>query len=92
LLRDLACGKTPVYASEPDQGLSPAEAARLLGVSRQFVDRMISAGKLECSNKPGSTHRLIAVADVERFAVERARRREGVNRALDVLREGGLDY
>ena len=92
LLRDLAAGKTPVYASGPDQGVTPAEAARVLGVSRQFVDRMIAAGKLACTNKPGSSHRLVALADVERFAVERARRRDGVSRAIDALVEGGAEY
>ena len=92
LLRDLAAGKTPVYASEPDEGLTPAEAARMLGVSRQFVDRMIATGKLACTNKPRSTHRVVAVTDVERFAAERARRRDGVNRAIDALRDGGLEY
>jgi excisionase family DNA binding protein len=92
LVRDLAAGKTPMYASAPDQGLSPAEAARVLGVSRQFVDRAIATGKIAHSHKPGSSHRLIAVSELDRFAAERVRRRDSVNQAIDALREGGLEY
>lgn len=92
LVRDLAAGKTPVYSSDSDEGLSPAQAARVLGVSRQFVDRMIAVGKIRCTHKPGSSHRLVSVGEVERFSMERSRRSDGVAAAIDALRDGGLEY
>jgi hypothetical protein len=31
LIRDLASGQTPAYSCDPNQGLSPAQAAKVLG-------------------------------------------------------------
>ena len=64
LVRDIAAGRHPVYVTAEDD-VSPAEAARMLGVSRQFVDRLLSSGRLTFSHKPGSTHRTIRVAAIE---------------------------
>ncbi|MGI8847645.1 MAG: excisionase family DNA-binding protein [Candidatus Dormibacteria bacterium] len=54
----------------------------MLGVSRQFVDRLIARGALHCERLPGSTHRRISAAEVERFAEVReesqARHRKAV--------------
>ena len=86
LVHDLAAGKSPVYMSGADAGVTPAEAARLLGVSRQFVDRMIAAGQLNATRKPGSSHRLVPVSDLERVALQRLQRRDGVVRAIDAIR------
>ena len=91
LVRDLAAGKSPVYVSSADAGVTPAEAARVLGVSRQFVDRMIAAGRLSATRKPGSSHRLVSVSDLERLATQRLQRRDGVARAVDAIR-GDLPY
>ena len=91
LVRDLAAGKSPVYVSGADAGVTPAEAARVLGVSRQFVDRMIAAGQLNAIRKPGSSHRLVPLSDLERVATQRLQRRDCVARAVDAIR-GGLPY
>ena len=56
-IADLAAGRMIAYTSSPEAGLSPADAATLLGVSRQFVDRLIADGKLTHRYKPGSKHR-----------------------------------
>lgn len=91
LVRDLAAGRHPIYTTAEDE-VSPADAARLLGVSRQYVDRLIADGRLPFTRKPRSTHRTIRVADVERLDAERARRRDNINKAIIALLEGGLDH
>lgn len=91
LLRDLAAGRHPIYTTSEDE-VSPAEAARILDVSRQYVDRMIADGRLPFGHKPGSTHRTIRVVDVERLAAARSRRRASTDAAITALIDGGLDY
>ena len=91
LVRDIAAGRHPVYVTAEDD-VSPAEAARILGVSRQFVDRLLSSGRLAFAHKPGSTHRKIRVAAVEQFANERSRKRTNTDKAIDALLDGGVDY
>ncbi len=85
LLDDLA-GGAEVMVLRRDEELTPAEAARVLGVTRQFVDRLISDEVLACRRLPGSRHRRIALADVLVVAEERERRRHGraaIGAALD---------
>jgi excisionase family DNA binding protein len=91
LLRDLAAGRHPIYTTSDDE-VSPAEAARVLGVSRQYVDRLIADGRLPFGRKPGSTHRTILVADVERLAAVRSDRRKHADTAITALLDGGLEY
>jgi excisionase family DNA binding protein len=91
LVRDIAAGRHPVYVTAEDD-VSPAEAARMLGVSRQFVDRLLSSGRLAFAHKPGSTHRTIRVAAIEQFANERSRKRTNTDKAIDALLDGGRDY
>ncbi|MGH8961076.1 MAG: helix-turn-helix domain-containing protein [Jatrophihabitantaceae bacterium] len=61
----------------PDRELTPAAAADLLGVTRQFVDRLLADGTLAYRRLPGSSHRRIRVDDVVALAAERDRRRRG---------------
>jgi len=91
LLRDLAAGRHPIYTTSEAE-VSPAEAAQILAVSRQYVDRMIADGRLPFGHKPGSTHRPIRVVDVERLAAERSRRRASTDAAITALIDAGLDY
>ena len=92
LLSDLAAGQNPVYASSGEHGVSPAKAAELLGISRQFLDRLLASGKVEYRRKPQSTHRLIPLREIHRLQTERARRRTGVSHAIDALLDGGAEY
>ena len=69
----------------PDREVTPAGAADLLGVTRQFVDRLLADGTLEFRRLPGSKHRRIKVGDVLTLAEERDRRRQGADAIRAVL-------
>ncbi|MCZ7459715.1 helix-turn-helix domain-containing protein [Streptomyces sp. WMMC940] len=72
-----------VLASEVQ--LSPAETAELLGLSRPFVTRLLDAGDIPSMNLPGSSHRVVRLADVLAFQQRRERRSEGRRQIADVL-------
>ena len=69
----------------PNQEVTPAGAADLLGVSRQFVDRLLADGVLEFRRLPDSKHRRIRVGDVLALAEERERRRQGADAIRSAL-------
>ncbi|MDK0520589.1 helix-turn-helix domain-containing protein [Streptomyces sp. ML-6] len=77
-----------VLASEAQ--LSPAEAAELLGLSRPFIARLLDAGDIPSTNLPGSSHRVVRLADVLAFQQRRERRREGRRQIAEVLADTGL--
>lgn len=72
--------------------LSPAEAGELLGISRQFVDRLIDTGQLPARRLPGSRHRRLRVADIVTFAKERDDRQGLIAAAVNALVDNGADY
>jgi excisionase family DNA binding protein len=76
-----------VVVLRPDREVTPAGAADLLGVTRQFVDRLIADGALEFRRLPGSKHRRIKVGDVLALAAERDRRRRGADAIRAALAE-----
>ena len=90
-LETVAAGHT-VRITEEHDFYTPAEAGRLLGVSRQYVDKLIARGDLAVTRKPGSTHRLIAAADIDAMRAEQDRRRLGVDSMIDTLLDGGAEY
>ena len=63
-----------------DQWVGPSEAARVLGVSAQWVIRLAHQGVLHCEMTP--LDRIFRRADVERLAAARAKRREHQAREL----------
>src|SRR5580704_10791159 len=72
-------------ATIPARALTPAEAGVVLGVSRQFVDRLIAQGELDCDRLPGSKHRRIAAEEIARFAEAREVRRASHRKAVEVM-------
>lgn len=72
-----------VLASEVQ--LSPTETAELLGLSRPFVTRLLDAGDIPSTNLPGSSHRVVRLADVLAFQQQPERRREGRRQIADAL-------
>lgn len=84
--------RDPQSVDQRDDEVSRAEPARLLGVSRQYVDRLHVDGRLPYTRKPDSTHRTISVASIEALINERTRCRSNTDKAITALLEGGLEY
>lgn len=85
VLEDVADGQAVVIL-RPSQEFTPAVAAKVLGVTRQFVDRLCVEEVIPFRRLPASRHRKILLSDVLAVAAERDRRREGaaaIRAALD---------
>ena len=89
LLNDVAHGER-VVVLRTDEEVSPAEAAEMLGVTRQFVDRLLADEVLACRGLPGRRHRRIRVQDVLAVGVERDARRAGREALRTAIEEDGL--
>ncbi|MFA5606233.1 MAG: excisionase family DNA-binding protein [Leucobacter sp.] len=76
MLDAVAHGSRVVVLRTEDE-VTPAEAAKLMGVTRQFVDRLCEDGILSFRRLPGSRHRRIRVEDVLEVAAEREQRQAG---------------
>ena len=76
-----------VVILRPDREVTPAGAAELLGVTRQFVDRLLADGVLAFRRLPSSKHRRIKLGDVLALAAERGRRRQGTDAIRATLRQ-----
>jgi excisionase family DNA binding protein len=85
VFEDVAKGEQLIVL-RPDREVTPAGAADLLGVTRQFVDRLLADGTLEFRHLPGSKHRRIKVGDVLALTEERDRRRQGADAIRSALR------
>ena len=89
ILADVAAGEQ-VIVLRADQEVSPAEAARIIGVTRQYVDRLCEDEILPFHRLPGSRHRRIRVADVIAVLRERDRLRAGHEALRTAMIEAGL--
>lgn len=78
MLEEIAHGARVVVLRAEDE-VTPAQAADILGVTRQFVDRLCADDVLACRRLPGSRHRRIRVQDVVDVAADRAQRRAGAD-------------
>lgn len=61
-----------------DEVLTPNEAAEILGVSRQYLTRLLDDGVIPSETLPASLHRRLLLVDVLAFQRQRDRRRVGV--------------
>ena len=87
LLKLLAEG-VAVYLVPRQQELTPQQAAALLGVSRQYLARVMDAGYLPFRRV--GTHRRIAVTELLAYQQERAQRRTALRELARVSEELGL--
>jgi hypothetical protein len=72
--------------------VSPAQAAKLLGVSRQFVDRLVQADVLPSRRLTNSSYRRIPVRAVLNHRAKRDRKRAGINAIINDAVADGLPY
>ena len=78
---DLKDGPVSVSIVGESEAMSPQQAADFLGISRQHMTRLLDAGMLPFTRKPGSKHRVIA----SRAVVELAGRRKEAKRRADTF-------
>lgn len=81
MLLEVAAGHR-VVVMRPEDEVTPAEAARIIGVTRQYVDRLCEDEILAFRRLPGSRHRRIRLADVTDVVQER----DDVRRGADAIR------
>jgi excisionase family DNA binding protein len=86
LLTELADGESFLLVKEEGE-ITPAEAAAMLGVTRQYVDRLLEDGVLSCRRLPSSSHRRILVADVVALKRKQERMRTGREKIAGLLGE-----
>jgi excisionase family DNA binding protein len=84
-------GDTVAVVSEEAE-VSPAEAARLLGVSRQYVDRLIADEILPARRLPHSSYRKIPVRTVLTYKATSERKRAAIREIVDDATAAGLPY
>jgi excisionase family DNA binding protein len=89
MLDHVAAGEVVVMLRAEDE-VTPAEAARILGVTRQYVDRLCEDEVLPFRRLPGSSHRRLRVADVLAASDERRRLRAGHEALLAAMVDAGL--
>jgi excisionase family DNA binding protein len=90
MLDDVAHGARVVVLRTDDE-VTPAKAAEMIGVTRQYVDRLCEDGALAFRRLPGSTHRRIRVQDVLDVVGEREARRTGGDALRAAIADAGLD-
>lgn len=84
-------GDTLALVNEQSE-VSPAEAAKLLGVSRQYIDRLIANDVLPSRRLPGSAYRKIPVSAVLAHREKKERKREGIRTIINTALDAGLPY
>ncbi len=70
--------------------VSPAQAAKLLGVSRQYVDRLVADGVLPARRLPKSSYRKIPTRAVLAYKTTSDRKRAGIRAIVDEATAAGL--
>ncbi len=91
LLDAIASGKTVQVVEEKDE-LTPTEAAKLLNVSRPFLDKLLGQGLIPFRKLPTSTHRRILRKDIDRFKEEHDKKaRRALQEMSRVSQEMGMD-
>ncbi len=81
-----------VVLARVDDVVTPREAGELLGVSCQFVDKLIASGRLAAECKPGSRHRVVRVADVLQLEASRRAGADRIGSTIDTLVDAGAEY
>jgi excisionase family DNA binding protein len=98
LVRLLVAGAGPlgegdsVAVVSEEAEISPAQAAQLLGVSRQYVDRLVADSVLPARRLPHSRYRKIPVRAVLAHKAAKGAKRDGIASIVDAAEQAGLAY
>ncbi|MCA1188365.1 helix-turn-helix domain-containing protein [Saccharopolyspora sp. 6T] len=79
-----------IIAPDATSELTPNEAAAYLGISRPLLVKLLDAGTIPARNKPGSSHRMISVADLDAYAERKSARQNRLAAAMDDIAEQDL--
>ena len=88
---ELARGRRVVLVPG-DAELTPNQAARMLGVSRPFLAKLLDDGVIPSRRLPRSRHRRIRFDDVAAFQRRRHEKRQGINEIVDTALAAGVEY
>ena len=83
---------TGVTLAANDESVSPARAAEMLGVTRQYIEKLIADNRRPATRKPGSRHKLIAVSDLVEFEKNRRTATQRVAVLVNDLIDAGVEY
>jgi excisionase family DNA binding protein len=72
--------------------LTPNEAARILGVSRPFLVKLLDDDVIPSRRLPRSRHRRVRLEDLVTFQRRRAEKRRGINDIVETARAAGIAY
>lgn len=75
-----------------DTTLTPAEVAKLLGLSRPFIVGLLDDGVIASERLPRSRHRRVRLSDVVAFATQREQRRQGRRQVAEAITNADLPY
>lgn len=85
-------GGDAVAVVSKEAEVSPAQAAKLLGVSRQYVDRLLANQVLATRRLPNSSYRKIPVRSVLSYKAASERKRAGIREIVEEAIDAGLPY
>ncbi|GAB2652543.1 hypothetical protein GCM10027271_08350 [Saccharopolyspora gloriosae] len=79
-----------IIAPDAESEMTPNEAAGYLGISRPLLVKLLDRGTIPARNKPGSSHRMIAVADLDAYLENKTSRQNRLSDAMDTIAEQDL--
>jgi excisionase family DNA binding protein len=87
---DLEDGPVSVSIVGESETMSPQQAADFLGISRQHMTRLLDAGMLPFTRKPGSKHRVIASRAVVELAGSRKAAKQRLDKFAATMNDAGV--
>jgi len=87
---DLEDGPVSVSIVGESETMSPQQAADFLGISRQHMTRLLDAGMLPFTRKPGSKHRVIPSRAVVELAGSRKAAKQRLDKFAATMNDAGV--
>lgn len=81
-----------VVVGKMDSLLTPQQAANFLGVSRQYVDKLIADGRIAAGFKVASRHRVIKMSDLVELEKKHQTETARIGAAIYEFIDAGAEY